>query len=369
MGVIKFQLAAWSEAAGRPYNEDSFIVSKNISSGKWTFTTNETVSLDGKGALLVVCDGMGGMNAGEVASSLAVETVKKRFSPTRLTEDIFADADSIQDFIREAIVAADRKIKEEAVADAGKKGMGSTIVLAWLLGKNVYIGWCGDSRAYRYNPSTGIKRLTRDHSYVQELVDIGKLTQKMAMEHPQSNIITRSLGDSGMEAQPDTIAAPLHNGDVILLCSDGLCGIMYDSEIEAVIAQTPGDMMQCRDALLYASEQAGWNDNITLTLCHVESGGAKNNNGISASIKSADALANTEKPFRNLMVKKLLYAFAAIALLVFAFAGGYYYGSGKGKKQTYNQGGIGVKNLIDPAFILDSLTQGLPPVRQIDPVK
>ncbi|GAP71199.1 serine/threonine protein kinase [Candidatus Symbiothrix dinenymphae] len=272
---IKFRMAAWSDAAGRPNNEDCFVVSKNIAAQEWAFVTNETLALGEKGALMVVCDGMGGMNAGEVASAVAVETVKEWFAPEKLTDEVVKSTESILRYIKKTIIAADKKIKEKARLDPEKEGMGSTIVLAWLLDQQVYAGWCGDSRAYRYNPANGIERLSHDHSYVQELVDAGKLTPELAMEHPHSNIITRSLGDIRQEAQPDTKAFPLCTNDIILLCSDGLCGIMQDAEIEAVIAENTNDMGACRDALLQASEQTGWTDNVTFTLSQIVSGGDK----------------------------------------------------------------------------------------------
>jgi protein phosphatase len=275
MSKIKFKIAAWSEAAGRPSNEDSFLISKNLAEGQWSFETNKAIELGRFGALMVVCDGMGGMNAGEIASALAVEAIKDCFSPARLTEEIVASPESIRRFIAEAIIEADRRIKQEAKADAEKAGMGSTIVLAWLLDKEVHIGWCGDSRAYRFNSSTGIKRLSRDHSYVQSLVDSGKLSPVLARQHPNSHIITRSLGDSGKKAKPDVISAPFYRGDTLLLCSDGLCGVLDDDVMEAIIRKNGNDMCACRDALLAASEQAGWTDNVTLALCCIVSGGVK----------------------------------------------------------------------------------------------
>lgn len=182
MPKLNFTLAAWSEAAARPTNEDSFLIGKDLSAEQWSFETNETLTLGRRGALIVVCDGMGG----------------------------------------------------------AKAGMGSTVVLAWLLDGEVHIGWCGDSRAYRFNPATGLERLSRDHSYVQELVDAGLLAPELAHQHPNSNIITRSLVDSGREAQPEVRTFTLY-----------------------------------RDALLAASQAAGWTDNVTLALCRILSGAEK----------------------------------------------------------------------------------------------
>jgi serine/threonine protein phosphatase PrpC len=319
LGVIKLRMAAWSEAAGRPNNEDSFLISKNLSGQDWAFTTNETLSLDEKGALLVVCDGMGGMNAGEVASGIAVESVKEWFSPEKLTEHIIQTPEAILEYINKTIIAADKKIKDEAKVDSEKEGMGTTIVLAWLLKNHVYVGWCGDSRAYRYNPINGLERLSHDHSYVQELVDAGKLTPEMAMQHPQSNIITRSLGDTRKEAEPDTQYFPLCNNDIIILCSDGLCGIMQDSEIESVIAHNSKDMRICRDALLAASEQKGWTDNVTIALCRIVSGGGK----AVKNVKRGDSVLKKKH-------KRIFLVLGILVVLLFlgAFFGGYFLGKG-----------------------------------------
>jgi serine/threonine protein phosphatase PrpC len=321
---IQIKMAAWSDRAGRPNNEDNFLLNKNISAGEWSFTANETVPLDEKGALLLVCDGMGGMNAGEVASAIAVDTVKEWFSPEKLTKEVTATPETIVRYIEKAIVAADAKIKEEAARDKEKAGMGSTLVLAWLTGKSAYIGWCGDSRAYRFNPVLGMERLTRDHSYVQELIDAGKLKPEMAFGHPQSNIITRSLGDSGRVAQPETCAIPLYNNDVILLCSDGLCGIMSDNDMEDVLMKNPGDMKQSLNALLTESEKIGWQDNVTIALCRIVSGGGK----------ATEKVIEPEKPVsrRRFATAVLWIVFAAVLLIVIAFEGGYFWGEKKIRK-------------------------------------
>jgi serine/threonine protein phosphatase PrpC len=265
-------MAARCEKAGRPNNEDNFHLASDLSSGTWGFNGDEVMTLSGKGCLMVVADGMGGMNAGEVASSIAVETVKAYFSPERLTKDVISSPEAIKNYVAKAIITADAAIKEEARRDAEKEGMGSTIVVAWIIGANVYIGWCGDSRAYSYNPATGMKRLSRDHSYVQELIDNHKLDPDLAFDHPNSNIITRSLGDSRQKARPDVKMFPLYNGDVILLCSDGLSGVLRDKEMEDLMAANGNSMSACLDALWNSGEQTGWHDNVTVELCQVIAG-------------------------------------------------------------------------------------------------
>ena len=265
---MRFRLAARCEAAGRPNNEDNYQVESDLSIGKG-FHGDEVLSLGNKGALLLVCDGMGGMNAGEVASKIAVDTVMCRFSPDSLANAVLDSDERRCDFIRHVIQEADANIKKEGKADPSKSGMGSTIVLAWLMDQKVYVGWCGDSRAYKYNPQRGFVQLSHDHSYVQELVDSGKLSPELAFDHPNSNIITRSLGDPRGAAQPDVKVFPLEENDVILLCSDGLCGVLRDQEMEHVIAGHLNSMVSCRDALWEAARAADWHDNVTIALAQI----------------------------------------------------------------------------------------------------
>ncbi|MDR1499526.1 MAG: protein phosphatase 2C domain-containing protein [Tannerellaceae bacterium] len=275
MTAITLRLAARCEAAGRPNNEDNYQINENLSEGKWGFATDAEIKLSASGALLVVADGMGGTNAGEVASALAIESIKEWFDPKNLARESFKYPSDIKSYIKKAIQAADRKIKEHGKKNPETDGMGSTIVLAWLINEYVYVGWCGDSRCYRFNPEDGFTQLSHDHSYVQELVDNGKLEPELAFEFPDRNIITRCLGDPYRKANPDIIEFPLHNGDVILLCSDGLSGVLQDREIEAVISGNAESMKDCRDALWSTSNEAGWDDNVTLALCRVVSGVAE----------------------------------------------------------------------------------------------
>ncbi len=274
MKDIKLRLAARCEAAGRSNNEDNYQVDEDLADNRWGFTADKEFSLGEKGSLLLVCDGMGGMNAGEVASEIAVQSIKEYFSADKLTEDVIESSASIKDYIKKSIIYADEQIKQDGKNDETKRGMGSTIVLAWLIKGKVYVGWCGDSRAYCYNSKTGLIQLSHDHSYVQELVDAGKLSAELAFDHPHNNIITRSLGDNNMVAKPDVAEFDLHNEDIILLCSDGLCGVLRDNEIEYFIKNNQTSMNECRDALWEGSRQVGWTDNTTVVLAQVISGAA-----------------------------------------------------------------------------------------------
>jgi protein phosphatase len=327
MNSIKFSIAAWSDAAGRPSNEDSFLIGKDLEREQWSFKTNETVTLGKYGALIVVCDGMGGANAGEIASALAVDAVKEAFSPGRLNDKVIACRDYIQSHIRDAILAADRRIKKEASSDPAKSGMGSTIVLAWLLGGEVHVGWCGDSRAYRFNPVSGLEQLSHDHSYVQELVDSGRLSPELAHQHPNSNIITRSLGDSGIDAQPETDSFTIFRDDVLLLCSDGLNGVLADHEIEDIIRRRSSNMHDLRDELLAVSQKAGWTDNVTIALCRISSGGAKPRSRqlISETVKQIDSRLIRRFSQGNNLRRRNRYILLIILLLVAALTSGLYF--------------------------------------------
>ena len=311
-------MAARCEAAGRPNNEDNYQLDSDLSDNTWGFTADEEITLGDKGSLLVVCDGMGGMNAGEVASAIAVKTIQEYFAADKLTDGVLSNPCK---YIHSAIVAADAAIKEHSKANPDTEGMGSTIVMAWLLGQKVYVGWCGDSRCYRYNPQLGLERLSHDHSYVQELVDAGKLTEELAFDHPNNNIITRSLGDPRGAAQPDTKEFDLYYQDIILLCSDGLCGTLRDNEIAEVIRAHQTSMQDCRDALWAADEAAGWTDNVTIGLAQIISGAKdapknihEESNQVNMSA-SKIALVNANKRLKLLLV-------GIIVLVILCVGGG-----------------------------------------------
>ena len=320
---ILFRMAARCEAAGRPNNEDNYQLDDNLSDNSWGFTADAEVSLGEKGALLVVCDGMGGMNAGEVASDIAVKTIKEWFTTDKLTDAAVAAPCK---YISSAIVAADAAIKAHSKTNPDTEGMGSTIVLAWLLGQKVYVGWCGDSRCYRFNPALGLERLSHDHSYVQELVDAGKLTEELAFDHPNNNIITRSLGDPRGAAQPDCKEFDLYNQDIILLCSDGLCGTLRDNEIAELIKQHQTSMQECRDALWDADEAAGWTDNTTIALAQIISGGKDATTANKTATASTDISTSKAKLIAaNKRLKLILSGVVFIILLCAIVATAYKY--------------------------------------------
>ncbi|MDE6648974.1 MAG: protein phosphatase 2C domain-containing protein [Muribaculaceae bacterium] len=290
---ISFRLVSYTDAAGkyspnafRSGNEDNFFVDDDLTDD----TTNraaqdEILQLGALGMLMVVADGMGGMNAGEVASQIAVDTVKEAFKSDKLTESIVSTAQTRQKYLEHVIKLADRNIKSESKKDRSKEGMGSTIIIAWLFSDELTISWCGDSRAYIFNEKSGIRLISQDHSYVQELVNKGLLTYDQTFDHPQNNIITRSLGDPNKEARPESKTLKIGKGDIILLCSDGLSGVLRDRKtfdthgrafpeenIEDIIRSHTSSMKECQEALWIATERGGWYDNVTAILCQITDG-------------------------------------------------------------------------------------------------
>lgn len=276
MNTIKFRIAAKTDVGlVRTNNEDNFQASSDLSGGQMRWVNNEICSLGDKGALIVVADGMGGMNAGEVASELAIETIREYFSPEKLTAEVLKTRYTIEKYMNDAIVAADMKIKAVAKSRPETKGMGTTIVIGWIIDGKLYISWCGDSRAYVYNPSAGLHQISKDHSYVQNLVDKGSITRDEAFDFPDSNIITRCLSDGTTKAKPESLLKPYEvcNNDVIMLCTDGLSGMIRDNEMESIIRQNEHNMDVLVDELIKAACEAEGSDNITICLCQILQGG------------------------------------------------------------------------------------------------
>ncbi|MBR4918627.1 MAG: protein phosphatase 2C domain-containing protein [Bacteroidales bacterium] len=283
-------IAAQCDRAARDgANEDNCLVMSEVgcanpSVNHFGDVTAESLSkmipLRGKGCLLVVADGMGGMNAGEVASQIAVTTIAKCFSEENM-KNLEMTEPAIKKFIRKTIVSADDAIKKAAAKDKEKDGMGTTVALLWILANNTaYYAWCGDSRIYTYSPNQGLRMLSHDHSYVMEVLH---LCEEDAFVHPNNNIITRSLGNPAEKANPE-IEGPiqLYQNDLFLLCSDGLCGVLPTREmegvpynIEDVIKESIPDADHLKEgieALWTAAAAAGWHDNVTTLLCQVKSG-------------------------------------------------------------------------------------------------
>lgn len=330
MGDIQFRMAAKTDVGlERSNNEDNFQASANLEEAPMKWVNNQQYSLGRKGALLVVADGMGGMNAGEVASEIAINTVRECFAPEEITDEIVKNRFTIEKYMKSVIVEADKRIKEFAKENPDSRGMGTTIVIAWLFDGNLYVSWCGDSRAYIYNPNTGLFQISKDHSYVQELVDTGKISKEDAFDFPDSNIITRSLSDSTPKANPDCLLMPqkLCNNDIILLCSDGLNGMIRDEEIEKIIISNQGNMTECVDALIKGALDAAGADNCTVALCQILSGGETSVLDRVPKVKNKKIAVTDGKGKEGKgKVKSIVGIIAACALITAAIAGWYLWG-------------------------------------------
>jgi len=207
----------------------------------------------------IVADGMGGHNGGEVASGIVIETAKEMLSQKPLC--LFG-----QDDIRRLLLQANQNILDRAGKDRHLRGMGSTATLVSICGMQVIIGHVGDSRAYLFRDEQ-LSQLTKDHSYVQMLVESGYITQQQALVHPHRNIITSAIGTEA-ELEPDVWSDELQGGDVLLLCSDGLNSAISDEKIAEILR---GGIPEAADRLIEASLAAGGPDNISVVI--VQTGG------------------------------------------------------------------------------------------------
>ena len=271
MSDIKFKLAAGTNVGLiRQNNEDNFVVCSDLTTSDWMIPqTSEYTELGEYGALLVVADGMGGANAGEVASAIAVETIQNQFIPEQLAVAVASDK-SIQEFMKDVVKNADLNILHRSQEDSSTLGMGTTVVMAWLLNDKAYVCWCGDSRCYVLNKQHGLIQLSKDHSYVQELVDKGELSPELMHDHPLSNVITRCLGDVDNRANPETRIYQLHIGDTIMLCSDGLSSLCHDHQILDTMIEFREDPKECKNELISAALSNGGYDNVTIALCNIQ---------------------------------------------------------------------------------------------------
>lgn len=271
MSEVRFKLAAGTNVGLiRTNNEDNFVVCPDLSTSEWLIPQDGDYAVLGElGALLVVADGMGGANAGEVASAIAVETIQQLFVPDKI-RGVVNDEAAIQNFMKDVVKSADLNILQRSKQDESAKGMGTTVVMAWILGQRAYVCWCGDSRCYSFNYNRGLLQISKDHSYVQELVDQGELEPEYMHDHPLSNVITRCLGDMEKRANPDTRVYELAHGDTIMLCSDGLSGLCYDDQITEIIDKFGDRPVDCKNELISAALNNGGHDNVTVALITVK---------------------------------------------------------------------------------------------------
>ena len=215
----------------------------------------DAVRVDAGAGLLVVADGMGGHAAGEVASRIAVEAVEAAVAHEGRP-------------LAEAVYAAHGAVVRAAAEGHGASGMGTTCVACRLQAGELEVAWVGDSRAYLFR-SGSLRPLSRDHSYVQGLVDAGLVDAAEAAWHPERHVLARCIGSGGLAREEvDTRALAVEHGDRVLLCSDGLTGELDDDGIAALLARYDDDH-DAVGALIEAALAAGGHDNVTIVVATV----------------------------------------------------------------------------------------------------
>ena len=218
--------------------------------------------LPGGAVWALVCDGMGGAKGGREASQGACNVIENFF------QEQYAQCGAGQEepFLKKALLYANRFVFQKAAHEEALAGMGTTAVCALVRSGNVYLCHAGDSRAYLIRDGK-LTQLTHDHSYVQELVDCGTITEEEAEHHPQKNILTKALGVD-YRLEPEFTAAKLKREDRLLLCTDGLTNMVPVEEMEELLAQ--GTFYDLPDRLIEAANAHGGSDNITALLLAVE---------------------------------------------------------------------------------------------------
>lgn len=245
--------------------------------------------------LFAVADGMGGHEAGEIASEITINTLND-LAPQS------ADAEALA----RAVVAANLNVIKAPSQGVGREGMGTTLTAAILEKERLVIAQVGDSRAYLLHNGS-LQQLTRDHSLMADMIEAGQLTEAEARVHPNRSVITRAIG-SDPHMQPDLYEFNVETGDRLLLCSDGICGMIEDHEIASIMRQAPS-AQSCADQLVEAALAAGGFDNATAVVVDVE--------GFKAVREKKQA-----RKSKALAIGVIVCLLAALACAVFA---GYYY--------------------------------------------
>lgn len=251
----RFEVEAWGSTdvgMKRRANEDVFLVDRDL-------------------GIFLVADGMGGHAAGEVASRVATDEILQTFKDNPNIENETwpehwdPDRGAVENLIIDSILAGHYRVTEAMSSDANLKGMGTTVVVAVHppVSNQLIVCHVGDSRAYRWRDG-GLTLLTGDHSWVHEQVAAGFLTEEAARSHPLKNVVTQALGGSS-EPKVDSLELEIEDGDIYLLCSDGLNSMLTDPEI-AVLLEEDGSLEEICSHLIFAANQRGGNDNISVVL-------------------------------------------------------------------------------------------------------
>ncbi|HEV7890203.1 MAG TPA: PP2C family serine/threonine-protein phosphatase [Pyrinomonadaceae bacterium] len=257
----------------RSGNEDNYLVLDLSAQRAWTGTDGDAppaemlrFEVGERGAVLVVSDGMGGALAGDVASRMAVETVRDMLADTDDGDD--GDADSpLVESLKNATDYANFAIHKRSQDDPHCSGMGATLTAAAITKEGVSLLQVGDSRGYVIRGSQ-IKLATKDQSLVQQLVDVGQISEQEAETHMFRNVILQALG-AQPELQPVTGRVRVYRDDLLLLCSDGLSGKLRAEDMLRIVEESDGDLARACEALVEEANERGGEDNITVVLARL----------------------------------------------------------------------------------------------------
>jgi serine/threonine protein phosphatase PrpC len=266
-GEIRVKLFARTDVGQiREHNEDNFLVADLTRKTRGLLEANRTGVIGQHGSLFAVCDGMGGAAAGEIASQLAVDILYERMTEN-LDEAQPLTRDELARRLVHGIEAAGLRIFQEAKVDRTRRGMGTTVTAAALVDDYLFFAQVGDSRAYVLR-NDHLVQLTRDQSLVNQLIEAGQLTEEEAETFEHNNIILQALGTADT-VQVDLTFCELRRGDTLLLCSDGLSGMVRFEDIREVLVSTPEPIDACK-VLTERANQAGGHDNITVIVARFD---------------------------------------------------------------------------------------------------
>jgi protein phosphatase len=254
------------------------------------------------GVILVVSDGMGGALAGDVASRMAVDTVRDiMMGGNSIEGSAFDGSLSLGTLLRDATLRANHAIHEKSQADSAYQGMGATFTGSAVKDDILELVQVGDSRAYLVRGGE-IRQVTKDQSLVQQLVDVGQISEAEAETHPFRNVILQALGAQS-ELTPVNVSVRLCQNDLLLLCSDGLSGKLKPEDIQVILDDSKGDLAQACQKLVAEANARGGEDNITVVLARFIGDDLADAASLPISVEQADArtdddatLDDTEMP-------------------------------------------------------------------------
>jgi protein phosphatase len=237
--------------------------------GKVRPLNEDAVGADPNIGLFVLADGLGGYNAGEVAATMAVSSLLSGLGGEleRAHRSDNGDFDPAR-ALRDSLIAMNDEIFRAALNSTMYEGMATTAVVAWFLGGRLWVAHAGDSRLYRYRGGA-LQQITRDHSFSQELLDAGMITEEEARVLPAKNLVTRAVGASPA-LDPEVHDYDLEGGDIILMCSDGLTEMVDNAVIQSMVAEDESDIARTARCLVDCANEGGGRDNCSVILVRVD---------------------------------------------------------------------------------------------------